>query len=128
MSPGKYASINQLVSTQISLVTQLKGWLMCKRYKAAIIFVDHFSWLGYLHFHKSLLSEETVQEKIVFKKFAALRCVKIKQDHEDNSRFADNAFIYHCETNHQHISYCSINAHFQNVIAKRAIRYLQDQA
>ena len=30
--------------------------------------------------------------------------------------------------NYQHISYCSMNSHFQNGIAKRAIRDLQDQA
>ena len=54
--------------------------------------------------------------------------VIIKQYHCDNGRFADNAFIGHCEENRQHITYCGVNAHFQNGIAERVIQDIQEQA
>jgi len=90
--------------------------------------VDHFSWLRYIHFHTSLTSEETIQAKMAFEKFAARHGVKIQQYHADNGRFADNAFISHCEDNKQLLTYCGVNAHFQNGIAERAIRDIQEQA
>ena len=65
---------------------------------------------------------------MALEKFAVQHGIKIKQYHADNGRFVDNAFIYHCEANRQHISYCGVSAHFQNGITKRAIRDLQDQA
>ena len=42
--------------------------------------------------------------KLRLKKFASRHGVKIQQYHVDNSQFADNAFIKHCEDNRQHIS------------------------
>eukprot|EP00804_Cyclotella_cryptica_P005599 CCRYP_003078-RA/>CCRYP_003078-RA protein AED:0.11 eAED:0.06 QI:0/-1/0/1/-1/0/1/0/102 len=48
--------------------------------------------------------------------------VRIKQYHADNGRFADKAFKQHCSHQKQAITYCGVNAHFQNGIAERAIR------
>ena len=39
----------------------------------------------------------------------------------------DNAFIQDCQTNRQSLSYCGVNAHFQNGIAERRIRDLQER-
>ena len=47
--------------------------------------------------------------------------------HADNGRFADNAFIADCNPQLQSLSYCGINAHFQNGIAERRIQDLQEQ-
>ena len=74
----------------------------------------------------SLTSEETVRAKQAFELWAADKGVTIKQYHCDNGRFADNAFIGHCEENRQHITYCGVNAHFQNGIAERVIRDIQE--
>ena len=40
----------------------------------------------------------------------------------------DNGFIQACKDNNQGITYCGVNAHFQNGIAEKRIRDLQEQA
>ena len=53
--------------------------------------------------------------------------VIVKHYHADNRRFADNGFINHCHTKQQNISYCGVNAHFQNGITENKIHDLQEQ-
>ncbi|KAL7478813.1 hypothetical protein ACHAW6_008183 [Cyclotella cf. meneghiniana] len=115
-------------STQAGFVVQLKGRLTTKRYKAATIFVDHFSRLRYIHIMTSLTSSETIKAKQAFERFAVDHGVRIKHYHADNGRFADNAFQQHCNEQQQTITYCSMNAHFQNGVAKRAIRDITEAA
>ena len=55
------------------------------------------------------------------------RGVKITHYHADNGRFADNTFITDCKAQKQGLSYCGVNAHFQNRIAECRIRDLQEQ-
>ena len=55
------------------------------------------------------------------------RGVKITHYHADNGHFADNAFITDCKAQRQGLSYCGVNTHFQNGIAERRIRDLQEQ-
>jgi hypothetical protein len=76
----------------------------------------------------SLSSEETVAAKKAFERFASNNGVRIQQYHCDNGRCADKAFISDCEQQQQHITYCGVNAHFQNGIAEKAIRDIQEQA
>ena len=46
--------------------------------------------------------------------------------HADNGRFANKGFIDNCQLNNQHLTYCGVNAHFQNGIAKKRIWDLQE--
>ncbi len=55
-----------------------------KRYRAASIFVDHFSRLHYVHLMQDLSSNETVKAKLAFEHFAAEHGVAIKHYHCDN--------------------------------------------
>ena len=48
--------------------------------------------------------------------------------HCDNGRFADNGWMADAAQRGQTISFCGINAHHQNGLAKKAIRGLQEQA
>ena len=66
--------------------------------------------------------------KHAFESAAEQRGVKILHYHADNGRFADNAFIVDCNVQRQSLSDCGVNAHFQNGIAERHIRDLQEQA
>ena len=50
----------------------------------------------------------------------------IKQYHVDNGQYADIGFIHDCSAKNQCITYCGVNVHFQNVIAKKGVRDLQE--
>jgi len=99
-----------------------------KRYRAATVFVDHASRLSYIHLQQGLTSEETVEAKRAFEAYARSHGVSIKHYHADNGRFADNALIDSIARSGQTISYCGVNAHFQNGVAEKRIRDLQEQA
>ena len=63
--------------------------------------------------------EETVMAKHAFECSADICGVKITHYHADNGCIADNAFITNCKDQRQGLSYCGVNAHFQNGIAER---------
>ena len=126
--PGECVSVDHMVSTQQGFYAQLKGKLTVKRYRAASIFVDHFSRLQFVHLMQDLSSEETVKAKLAFERFAAKHGIAIKHYHCDNGRFADTAFKLSCEQGRQQLTFCGVNAHFQNGIAERAIRDLSESA
>ena len=65
--------------------------------------------------------------KHAFECSAEQRGVRIIHYHADNGRFADNAFTTDCKAQRQGLSYCGVIAHFQNGIAERRIRDLQEQ-
>ncbi len=75
-----------------------------------------------------LSAEETLKAKCAFEQFASEHGIKIQHYHCDNGRFADNSFKQSCEQSHQQLTFCGVNAHFQNGIAKRAIRDLSESA
>ena len=118
-------SVDQLESPQVGFIAQMKGPLTTKRCRAATIFVDHFSDLKYVHFMSITTSDDTLYAKKSFERYAKSMGVRIQHYHCDNGRFADNVFIQDCEKKQQGISYCAVNAHFQNGRAEKAIRDLQ---
>jgi hypothetical protein len=99
-----------------------------KRYGTATIFVDHASRLSYIHFQQRISSDETVEAKRAFEAYTRSHGVTIKHYHADNGRFADNAFMQSVAESGQTISFCGVNAHFQNGIAEKRIRDLSEQA
>ncbi|KAL7477287.1 hypothetical protein ACHAW6_003097 [Cyclotella cf. meneghiniana] len=79
------------------------------RYTAATVFVDHFSKIYYL-------MPSNIEQ------FAANHCLHINQYHADNGHFANNAFRKHSSQQWQIVSFCNVNAHFQNEIAYREFK------
>jgi transposase InsO family protein len=126
--PGECVSVDQLDATIPGLITQLKGIPTIKRYRCATVFVDHFSRLGYVYLQQSLSSEDTMKAKASFEAFASTYGVKVSHYHADNGRFADNAFRQDLERNNQTISFCAVNAHWQNGVAEKRIRDLTENA
>jgi hypothetical protein len=126
--PGECVSVDHMISTHVGFFAQLKGKLTSKRYQAASIFVNHFSRLRFVHLMQDLSSDETIKAKEAFEQFAAEHGVKVKHYHCDNGHFADNAFQQACHQNKQQLTFCGVNAHFQNGIAERAIRDLSESA
>ena len=126
--PGDCVSVDQLESNTPGFIAQLKGSLTKQRYRAATIFVDHYSRLSYVYLQRGLTSDETLKAKRAFEAYARSHNVQIKHYHCDNGRFSDNAFIDDVTKRGQTISYCGVNAHFQNGIAEKRIRDLQERA
>ncbi|KAL7580919.1 hypothetical protein ACA910_005738 [Epithemia clementina (nom. ined.)] len=124
--PGQVVSVDQLESPTAGFVAQLKGAPTLQRYRYATIFVDHYSRYVYVYLQKSLTSAETVQAKCAFENNARDHGVRVLHYHADNGRFADNGFINDCKIKGQGLSYCGGNAHFQNGIAEKMIRDLQE--
>ena len=112
--PGQIVSVDQLESNTPGFIAQLKGKLTQQRYNYATVFVDQFSGYSFVYLQRCITSEETVQAKHAFERAAEQRGVRILHYHADNGRFADNAFIADCNAQRQSLSYCGVNAHFQN--------------
>ena len=77
--PGDVVSVDQLVSSVPGFIAQertnVRYKLTKRRFKAATVFVDHFSRLSYVHIHTSTGGDEAVQAKEAFEAFAAQRGV-----------------------------------------------------
>jgi hypothetical protein len=127
-APGQCVSIDQLDATLPGLIAQIKGIPMTKRYNYTTVFTDHYRKLGYVHLQQTLTSEETVQAKHVFERYAATYNVKIRHYHTDNRRFADNTFCQDLKNNNQTITFCGVNPHWQNGVAEKRIRDLMENA
>ena len=119
--PGEIVSVDQLISTQVGFITQLKGRLTKQRCTAATVFTDHYSCLQYVHLVTQITSQETVEAKRAFKIFAKQQGVRILHYHCINERFTNNTFKQACESARQCLTFCGINAHFQNGIAKKKV-------
>ncbi len=125
--PGECILVDHMQSMEPGFYGQAKGTLTKTRYRNATIFVDHFSRLKFVYLMtSSLTSAETVDAKRTFEQFAAKHGVQIDNYHCNNGRFADSMFRKACEAQRQKIIFCGVNAHFQNGIAKRAIRNLSE--
>jgi hypothetical protein len=126
--PGECISVNQMMSTEVGFHAQMKGKLTKKQYRCATIFMDHYSCLRYVHLQVNDSSVETVPTKCAFESFAAKHGIKIQHYHCNNGQFSDNAFKQACHKQHQQLTFCGVHAHFQNSIAKQAIRDLSESA
>jgi hypothetical protein len=99
-----------------------------QRYRYATVFVDQFSDYTFVYLHTSITTEETLKAKKAFEIHADSFGVNVKHYHADNGRFQDIKFKEDCMAQAQRITYCGVNAHFQNGRAERKIRDLQDGA
>jgi GAG-pre-integrase domain len=127
-TPGACVSVDQLESTTLGLIGQMKGKLTKSRYRVATVFVDHYSNLGYVYLQTSTNAVETVRAKVEFEKYARTFGVEIKHYHADNGRFSDNLWREDVINKGQQLSFCGVGAHHQNGRAEKRIRDAQDHA
>jgi hypothetical protein len=123
-----FVSVDQIQSNTPGINAQMKGIPTRRRYHIATIYVDHKSDYTYVHLQKSTSSEETLQSKHSFERWAKSCNVTIKRYHSDNGRFADTDWMDYAAKQEQVVSMCGVNAHHQNGKAERRIRQLQDMA
>jgi hypothetical protein len=126
--PGECVSVDQLESPTPGVIAQLQGIPTKARYKTATVFIDHVSRLSHVHLQKSTNPDLTMEAKVAFGRFANASGVKILNYHVDNGVFADNKFKAHTASQNQTLTFCGVNAHFQNGLAKRRIRELSEHA
>ncbi len=122
--PGECILVDQTMSTEVGFYAQLKGKLTKKCYKCTTIFVNHFSRLQFVYLQLDDGSAQTLAAKLAFKQYVAEHGVKIMHYHSNNGRFHsfhDNAFQQACHNSRQPFTFCGVNTHFQNGIAKQAI-------
>ncbi len=74
------------------------------------------------------IGNDTMLAKQSFEKFSAEHGVRILHYHCDNGQFADNAWKQSCKASRQQLTFCGVNAHFQNGIAERLIQDLLESA
>ena len=75
-----------------------------------------------------MTADGTVLAKQAFERFAASHGIIIRHYHADNGRFADNKWRKECSSKGQRLTFCGVNAHFQNGVAEHQIRELQGHA
>jgi hypothetical protein len=127
-APGNCVSVDQMESHTARFLAQLKGRLTKARHSVATVIVDHYSRLGCVHIQRDTTSKETLKAKRAFELFARDRGVRIKHYHAGNGRFVDNMWKNALEEDNQGITYCGVNAHWQNGVAEPRIRDLKEQA
>ena len=108
------------------LIAQLRGIPTSERYTCATVFVDHFSRFSYVHLQKTTAADATVEAKESFERLAESHGVRVQHYHADNGIFADTKFLAHVAKSNQSISFCGAYAHFQNGVAEKRIRDLQE--
>ena len=101
-------------SPQVGFIAHIKGRITKNRFRYATVFVDHFSDLKYVHCMYEMTSEETIYAKKCFERYAAGVNSEVEHYHCDNIHFSSNTFFHRCEGMVQGITYCGVNAHFQN--------------
>ena len=126
--PGAVVSIDQLESPVLGFGPIAKGQPTVRKYRGALVFVDHASDFTYVHQHQHLTTDETIDAKHAFERLAEQHGVRILHYHCDNGWFVDKAFVDDIRAVHQTITFCGVGAHHQNGIAERRIRDITENA
>ena len=126
-SSSQIISVDQLESSMVGFIAQLKGKLTTQRYQYATMFMDQHSRYTYVYLQRAITSAETVQAKHSFECLAEDMGIRVHHYHAENGWFTDTGFVEDCQKQCQGITYCGVNAHFQNGIAEKKIHDLQEQ-
>ena len=127
-TPGQCVAVDMLKSPTPGLIAQLTGRLTKDRYKYATVYVDVATGYGTVVLQKTANAEETIKGKEAFERHAKACGIKIQHYHANNGTFRANAWREHCHEQGQTLSFASVHAHFENGVAERRIRLLQDLA
>ena len=124
--PGECISVNQLISPTPGFIAQMSGTLTTQRYKCATIFVDQYSGFSFVWIQRSTSVKDTLAVKRAFERYATANGITIRHYHADNGVFKAHDWVANCHAQRQSMSYAAVGAHYQNGVAERRIRVLQD--
>ena len=106
----------------------MSGFLTSNRFWVATVFVDHAISYMYTHLQQDQTLIEYIKAKAAYERMAATFGIRVKKFHTDNGIFAEEGFKSDVSNINQTISYFGVGAHFQNGIAKAAIKQLTEKA
>jgi hypothetical protein len=128
LQPGDCISCDQLESTSPGLIATFKGSPSTSSYHAGTLFVDHASRYLFFKPHLSTGALEAIHAKQSFELHASSFNRVIRKYHSDNGIFSSKLFREACLSQHQHLTFCGVDAHHQNGIAERYIRTITEKA
>jgi len=126
--PGDCVSIDQLESTHAGRIPVYRGSPSSSSYHAGSLFTDHARRFLYFVPHCSTGAEEAVLAKRNFEHLASTHHQSIKRYHADNGVFTTKLFRDACNSQHQQLTLCGVDAHHQNGIAERFIQTITERA
>ena len=116
--PGLGTSCDHLISHEPRLMSQVTGRLSHVKYCGVAVFTNHFSNVIFPHLITSTSMEETMNEKIVYERFATDHGVKVLHYRGDNMTYDEKAFTDSCVGQQQKFDFCGVGAHHQNGISE----------
>jgi hypothetical protein len=123
--PGECVSVDQIESTTPGFIGLLRGAILTKlQYRCATVFINQFSNYAFNNLHTQLTAHETVKAKHAFEVHLKSHGVTLAKYRDNNGRFLDVAFKQDCMDKQQKLTFCGVNAHFQNGRAEKKPRDL----
>jgi hypothetical protein len=126
--PGQGVSSDGLESGTPGRPFTTKGSASAQRYNYVSIWVDHSSTFVYITFHSSKAATKLVQSKTEFEQYAARFNVKIENIRADNGVYTAQLFRDSCLRQQQDLTFCAVDAHWQNGVTEWFIGTLTQRA
>jgi hypothetical protein len=114
--PGDGTSVNQIVSAQLGLISQMSGFPTSDCIWGTTNFCDHASDFVYVHLMRNFTLEETLLAKRAYEKILKQAGRTAKHYHADNGHFSNKGFHKDIDDKGQELSFCGVGAHHQNGI------------
>ena len=126
--PGDCVSVDHLESSTPGFIGQLQGIPTIKRHEVATVFINHYSGLGFMFIYRNPL--------LLLKLWRPKMLLSAKLPHMESLYIiimltmvaSLTIFCQAVAQKGQTLSFCGVNTHFQNGVAERRIRELQDHA
>jgi hypothetical protein len=102
-------SVDQLESSHLCIITQIKGIPTRDRYRIDTVFVDHHSDFTFTSLQRNSGATDTLAAKN--KRYARSLGVHVERYHSDNGLFAETLWQQDVRNKGHYGSYCGVNAH-----------------
>ena len=119
-------SVDMMHSPVPGFIAQMTGRLTSRRYNYATVYVENSTGYGYVHLQETASADETIKGKHAFEALCYQNGLHVKHYQADNGTFRANKWREDCRQRHQQLTFAGAHAHFQNGVAERRIRLLQD--
>ena len=119
--------MEELTSSIPGITPQMSGFLTSDRFWAATVFVNHSTLYMYTHLQRGQTLTKYIEAKAEYEQMATTFGIRVKKFHTDNGIFSEEGFKSNVLDNKQTISYCEVEAYFQNGISEATIKQLTEK-